>query len=102
MPTPKKAPTAPALLYPAHGCPPLGTFTEDEIEAQMRQRRQFIREHWNQPSVKSIIEMLEMRAARLTRRAIEPEATVHEQGQAYALTDFLSTLTQIPATSEIA
>jgi hypothetical protein len=102
MPTPKKAPPAPALLYPAHGCPPLGTLTEAELTAQMRQRRQSIREHWNQPPVKAIIELLEMRAALTTRRAISPDASPHDQGQAYALTDFLSTLTQIPATSEIA
>ena len=101
MATPKQSP-APALLYPAHGCAPLGSLSEAEITAQMRQRRQSIREHWNQPSVKAIVELLEMRAALTTRRAISPDATPHDQGQAYALTDFLATLTHIPATTETA
>jgi len=100
MPTAKPS-AVPALIYPAHGCPPVGSLTQAEIDAQMRQQRQFIREHWNQPAVKAIIELLEMRTALTTQRAIAPDATAHDQGGAYHLMHFLNTLIQIPATTEI-
>jgi hypothetical protein len=92
--------TAPILLYPVHGCQPLGQLTEAELEAAMSLRRQRLREYWNQPGVKDLIELLEMRAARVTGRAISPDAGAHEQGQAYALNDFLGTLAQINASQE--
>ncbi len=91
---------SPALLYPIHGCQPLGHLTEPELEAAMRQRRQTLRAYWTQPGVKDLIELLEMRAAKHTARAIAPDATPHEQGQAYALTDFLSILAQIHGSQE--
>ena len=97
---PTKAPPPPALRYPVHGCQPIGHLTEPQLEAAMRQRRQSIREYWNQPGLKSLIELLEMRAALVTRRAISADAGPHEQGQAYALTDFLSTLAQIHGSQE--
>ena len=92
--------TPPALLYPIHGCQPLGHLTELQLEAAMRLRRQRLREYWDQPGVKDLIEFLEMRTATLTTRALSPEATAHEQGQAYALTDFLGTLAHIHASQE--
>lgn len=99
MPT-KAPPLAPVLLYPIHGCQPIGHLTEAELEAAMRQRRQSIREYWNQPGLKDMIELLEMRAAMVARRAFSADAGPHEQGQAYALHDFLSTLAQIHGSQE--
>ena len=90
----------PALLYPVHGCQPLGHLTEPQLQAAMRLRRQRLREYWDQPGVKDILELLEMRTAALTARAIEPDATLHEQGQAYALSAFLGILAHIHASQE--
>jgi hypothetical protein len=90
----------PAILYPIHGCQPLGHLTEPELESAMRLRRQRLREYWDQPGVKDLIELLEMRAATITGRALSPDAGAHDQGQAYALTDFLSTLAQIQGSQE--
>lgn len=90
----------PALLYPIHGCPPLGQLTEPELEAAMSLRRQRLREYWQQPGVQDLIELLEMRAATITARALAPDAGPHECGQAYALTHFLGTLAQIHGSHE--
>lgn len=90
----------PALLYPIHGCLPLGHLTELQLDAAMRLRRQRIREYWDAPGLKDLIELLEMRAAKATSIAIEPGATPHDQGQAHALTHFLGILTQIKLSEE--
>lgn len=90
----------PALLYPVHGCQPLGHLTEPQLDAAMRLRRQRIREYWNAPGVKDLIELLEMRTAKLTAIALDPTATAHDQGQACALANFLGILTQIKLSEE--
>lgn len=90
----------PTLLYPIHGCQPIGTITEPQADAAWRLRRQRIREYWDAPGLKDLIELIESRTATLTSHAIEPGATPHDQGQAHALNKLLDILTQIKLSEE--
>lgn len=92
--------TTPTLRYPIHGCQPIGHVTEQQADAAMSLRRQRIREYWDAPGLKDLIQLIEERTATLTTRAIEPGATPHDQGQAHALNNLLDILTQIKLSEE--
>lgn len=92
--------TTPIFRYPIHGCQPIGTITEPQADAAWRLRRQRIREYWDAPGLKDLIELIESRTATLTSHAIEPGATPHDQGQAHALNKLLDILTQIKLSEE--
>ena len=90
----------PTLRYPIHGCQPIGHLTEQQLDATMRLRRTRIREYWDAPGLKDLIELIEARTATLTTRAIEPGATAHDQGQAHSLNNLLDILSQIKLSEE--
>lgn len=80
----------PVLMYPLHGCEALGVMDEKAMTKRMKQMRQTIRTHWNHDGVKAMIEMIQLRTARMQREAIQAGAGAHAQGQAFALDELIT------------
>lgn len=89
-----------AVVFPVHGCEPVGVMDERGAADAMRARREMIRQGWTQPGVKALVEMIEMRCAMLGKAAVAPGAGAHEQGQAFAMQELLGVITQIRLTGE--
>lgn len=80
------------ILYPSHGCQPVTGRTQAQLDAAMKLRRSAVKDAWEHPGVKALVEIIEQRGCRLQRTAIAPGATVHEAGQAYAIDELITVL----------
>ena len=55
---------------------------------------------WNEEGLSALVEMLELRAAMKGRNAVQPTATPHDQGQAYAIQEMLGIVRAALATGQ--
>jgi hypothetical protein len=72
--------TQPPLCFPLFGGPP--RLTPEQLKAQ----QQLVRHHSNNPGLRALFNLIERQAFRLQGEGILPDATAHEQGQAYGAT----------------
>jgi len=68
------------LVFPLFGNVP--KLTQDELKAQQT----LVRHHSNNPGVRALFNLIERTAFRLQGEGVSPEATAHDQGQAYGAT----------------
>ena len=69
--------TPPTLVFPLFGGSP--KLSQEELQAQQK----IVRHHSNNPGVRALFNLIERTAYRLQGEGIQPEATAHDQGQAY-------------------
>lgn len=64
----------------------------EQFEQHLDRLRATVARCWTEEGVKSVVELLEMQAARSASAAILPGATEHDQGQAYGIASMIHTL----------
>lgn len=73
------------------------TLSDDEMDAQIRERQEIMRKHKDHELMRAFQEMLNLQAARMTMEAMEPtvDNREHTAGQAFGVSYVASVLRSI-------
>ena len=93
-------PSPPVILFPMNGCPAVGSLTQEQEELRLKQLREMIRQERSNPGLKAVIELMEMRCARLQKEAMRPGETEHFKGQAFGLMEMVGLVQSIVLSQE--
>lgn len=87
--TKRQSAEPPAVVFPVYGCQPMRGMSREEMDKQQRARAADLKKHWDDDGVKAVVELIEIQTAICQRRACSREATSHDAGQAFALSELL-------------
>ena len=85
-----KADAQMVFYFPVHGCDEARPMTGEEQGALVKRLRKCVKEQWNNPGVRALVQWVEMQAGTLQARACSPGATAHDAGQGHALLRLVS------------